>query len=141
MEESAMKVYLNHRPSQRRSGSLGYRLILCATLAISLIHCSEPLPEEPNTFVSSSPSLRSGVIERCDGNAPDTIAFVARILEWDGVSELNYRVDSGSTTLISGSVDYDQIQIAFAVDPTQDVRLLFFAWSLGADTTYAQWPD
>jgi hypothetical protein len=116
------------------------RLAFLVCGAVSLLHCAESAPLEIEATDAPAPAyMRSGVVETCDGNAPDTVAFLARILNWDGTSKLHYQVELDSLPLVAGSVDYDQVQVVFAVDPSVDLEFRFSAWSAGTDTTHAEW--
>lgn len=112
-------------------------------LAASAWRCG-PTPQEPDAVPSFTEhrvaaNVEGRVLGSMDGIAPDTVAFLARITNWNGESELFYQVESDVSLLDAGRVPADQVQIAFEFNPELDVHLSFSAWTAGTDTARVKW--
>ncbi len=138
----------NRRGANRTEPRAPFRIAsqsaLNVILTLTLVHCAQPLPQEPETLSSQVGSdavqhVESRTIERSDGNPPDTVAFLARIVNWDQMSGLYFQVESDWSILHSGDVASDQLQVVFEYNPGADTHLWFSAWSAGTDTTRVEW--
>ncbi len=107
-------------------------------LLIALTLACEPTTEptadlvpEPVTF-----DVIAKAINHSDGIAPDTMAFLIRVVGWEPGDTLHWAV--GGAVDESGVIEREQLQIAFSFNPDSMFTLSLTTWAR-QDSAFVTW--
>ena len=106
-------------------------------VAILLAGCVEN-PESPDPFSDLPAGVSVTYYDFSDGIAPDTVYLLALVGEWNGVDTLFYSLREGDRVIEESWFLDNNVELALAYDPLEDLELLWRAWMAG-DTAELVW--
>jgi len=95
-------------------------------------------PGSPDPFSDLPPGVTVTYYDFSDGIAPDTVYLLALVGEWNGIDTLFYSLREGERVIEESWFLDNNVELALAYDPLDDLELLWRAWMAG-DTAELVW--
>jgi hypothetical protein len=112
------------------------RIVLVAVLLLAGCVDSPNDPDDP--FGDLPPGVTVTYYDFSDGIAPDTVYLLALVGDWNGVDTLFYSLSDSSRVIDEGWWVDNNVELALAYDPLEEITLLWRAWMAG-DTAELIW--
>jgi hypothetical protein len=106
--------------------------------ALLLAGCTDSPEDVYDPFADLPPGVTVTYYDFSDGIAPDTVYLLALVGDWNGVDTLFYSLSDSSRVIEEGWWVDNNVELAIAYDPLDDIEYLWRAWMAG-DTAELIW--